>query len=133
MLSIRPVTSDFAVAPQIAVQDMAAIAAAGFRRVVCNRPDGEQPGQPTAAALEAAARAAGLEWHYLPLSGRPVPGSPVIAGMDALLSGPGVPTLAFCRSGTRSVMLWALAQLASGRMSREDVLSAAEEAGYAIG
>jgi uncharacterized protein (TIGR01244 family) len=60
MADIRQVSDDFAVAPQIALEDMGEIAAAGFRLVINNRPDGESPGQPSSAQMADAAKAAGL-------------------------------------------------------------------------
>lgn len=132
MLSLRRLSDRFAVAPQIAPEDVAELKALGFTRVIVNRPDGEEPGQPTHEAMKAAVEAAGLSWHEVPVSGPPSPGA--VSAMQGLLGAdtPGQ-TLAYCRSGTRSVTLWVLAQTASGAMSREDALAAARAAGYALG
>ena len=94
-----------AVAGQIQPHDMAAIAAAGYRLIVNNRPDGEAPDQPGSAVLQAAAQAAGLEYHYYPLNAFNYPGDDV-AAIGALFDDPAKPAFAFCRSGTRSTNLW---------------------------
>ena len=94
-----------AVAGQIQPHDMAAIAAAGYRLIVNNRPDGEAPDQPSSAVLQAAAQAAGLEYHYYPLNAFNYPGDDV-AAISALFDDPAKPAFAFCRSGTRSTNLW---------------------------
>jgi uncharacterized protein (TIGR01244 family) len=114
------------VAPrQIFPADIAALAAAGIRLVVNNRPDGEEPGQPTSAAIEAAARAAGLDYRHIPIAGG-FPPERVEAMAHALEQGP---VLAFCRSGTRSTWLWALARSSRGADPRALIRRAAE-AGY---
>ena len=94
-----------AVAGQIQPHDMAAIAAAGYRLIVNNRPDGEAADQPGSAVLQAAAQAAGLEYHYYPLNAFNYPGND-LAAISALFDNPDKPAFAFCRSGTRSTNLW---------------------------
>ena len=130
MLDIRQVTEDFAVAPQIAPADMAALKAAGFTRIIANRPDGEEPGQPTLEEMRHAAEAEGLEFHAIPIR-QPTPEA--VEATNGLLQRSGAKTFAFCRSGTRSVTLWAMAMLQSGEMTREEALAAAQKAGYSIG
>ena len=98
-------TDHLAVAGQIQPRDMAAIADAGYRSIVNNRPDGEALDQPASAALQAAAEAAGLEYHYYPLNAFNYPGD-AVAAMGALFDDPAKPAFAFCRSGTRSTNLW---------------------------
>ena len=71
MADIRQVTEDFAVAPQLQTSEMAEAASRGFRLVINNRPDGEAPGQPSSAEMEAAARGAGLDYVHIPFVGRP--------------------------------------------------------------
>ena len=113
-LPIRPVADDVYVAPQLDPSSMQSIAQAGFRSVVNNRPDFEGgPAQPTSAALEAAASAAGLEYRFLPVAGgHQTPQE--IAAFAALLRELPRPLLAFCRSGTRSGKLFAAARAADG-------------------
>jgi uncharacterized protein (TIGR01244 family) len=128
MADIRSVTPAFAVAPQIEAADIAEIAAAGFKTVINNRPDGEVPGQLSEAEAEAAAVAAGLAYVSIPFVGGPRM-EQVEATVEALADNPG-PILAFCRSGTRSITVWALAQALSGAMTPDAIVEAAAEAGY---
>lgn len=111
-ISVRQIADDVCVAPQLTPEAMAAAAEAGFRSVVNNRPDFEGgPDQPSNAAIEAAALAAGLEYRYLPVSGAYQ--SPAdAAAMAALLAELPRPLLMFCRSGARSTRLYMLAMSA---------------------
>jgi sulfide:quinone oxidoreductase len=105
----RKLSDHFAVCSQVSPQDMQAIASAGFRSIICNRPDGEEWGQPAFAELEAAAKLAGLETAFLPVSpsGISVEQPEKLA---TLLKELPHPILAFCRSGARSAGLWQAAQ-----------------------
>ncbi|MCB1511034.1 MAG: TIGR01244 family phosphatase [Hyphomicrobiaceae bacterium] len=126
-MMIRRVSGDLAVADQITVEDVKQIAEKGFRSIVCNRPDGEAADQPQYAAIEAAAKAAGLSVQWQPvISGqlRDEDGAEfarVVAGLPA-------PVLAFCRTGTRCMMLWSLSQ--AGEKPVEEILATAQGAGY---
>ncbi len=105
-LPAHALTDDVCVAPQLGPEHMAAAAAAGFKSVVNNRPDFEHgPDQPTHAAIEAAARAAGLEYRFLPVSGG-WQSPEQIAAMAVLLDELPRPLLMFCRSGSRSAQLY---------------------------
>ena len=126
-MDLRPVTDGFAVSPQIELDDFAELARMGFRHAVNNRPDGESPGQPTSAQAEAAAKAAGLTYVHAPFAGKPTPGA-VDALQQQLASATG-PVIAYCRSGTRSITAWAIAQAKSG-MDVEAILQAVRSAGY---
>jgi uncharacterized protein (TIGR01244 family) len=110
---------------QLAVDDIDEAAASGIRLIVNNRPDGEEPGQPSSAEIEAAARAAGLDYRHIPVAASFTP-QQIEAMAQALEQGP---VLAFCRSGTRSTFLWALARAARGAPAEESVAAAAA-AGY---
>jgi uncharacterized protein (TIGR01244 family) len=111
-LPIRPVAPDVYVAPQLTPEAMAEAARAGFRSVVNNRPDFEHgPDQPTNAAIEAAAAAAGLAYHHLPVAGG-FQTPEQIRAFAALLNELPRPLLAFCRSGSRSTQLFLQAQAA---------------------
>jgi uncharacterized protein (TIGR01244 family) len=112
MLPARPVSPDVCVAPQLTPEAMAEAAAAGFKSVINNRPDFEHgPDQPTNAAIEAAARAAGLEYRFLPVqSGYQSPEE--IAAFREMLEELPRPILAFCRSGARSTRLFLAATTA---------------------
>lgn len=109
MLPARQVLPDVWVAPQLTPDAMAEAAAAGFRSVVNNRPDFEHgPDQPTSAAMQAAAEAAGLTYRFLPVDGG-YQSPEEIAAFAALLQELPRPVLAFCRSGARSTRLIAAA------------------------
>ena len=105
-IQVQPLSPDLSVAPQLGPEAMAALAEAGFKSVINNRPDFEGgPTQPTNAAIEAAAKAAGLSYAFLPVA----PGyqSPEeVARFAELLATLPRPILAFCRSGTRSGKLY---------------------------
>jgi uncharacterized protein (TIGR01244 family) len=113
---------------QLTVADIDALAAQGVRLIVNNRPDGEEPGQPSSAEIEAAANAAGLGYVHIPVAGA-FPPARIEAMAQALEQGP---ALAFCRSGTRSTFLWALARARRGAPAEESVAAAAA-AGYDLG
>ena len=128
-MTIRPLSPTVSVSAQLSPDDMPALAAAGFGRVISNRPDGEDPGQPSAAAMEAAARAAGLGFVWIPVSG--LPGSDQVAAVAATLAD-GVPTVMFCRSGMRSTAAWAMAQRLDGA-DADALRETAATAGYDLG
>ncbi|GAA0338767.1 TIGR01244 family sulfur transferase [Sphingomonas oligophenolica] len=110
---IRPIDETIAVAPQISVGDVPGLAAAGFVAIINNRPDGEDAGQPEGASIRAAAEAAGLSYTEIPVTHAGFSGNQVDA-MAAALSAANGPVLAYCRSGTRSCNLWALARAKLG-------------------
>jgi uncharacterized protein (TIGR01244 family) len=113
-LPVRPVAADVCVAPQLTPDAMAEAARMGFRSVVNNRPDFEHGlNQPTNADIEAAARAAGLEYRFLPVAGGFQTPEQVEAFAKLLDELPR-PLLAFCRSGARSTNLFAQAQARKG-------------------
>lgn len=130
MPDFKRVTDKFYVTAQLEPSDLPLAAAEGFRAVVRNRPDGEQPGQPTAAEVETAARAAGLAFHAVPLNSPSAATPADAAALAAIMRDADGPVLAYCRSGTRSVTLWALATVQSGAMSPEAAIEAARGAGY---
>jgi uncharacterized protein (TIGR01244 family) len=105
-ISVQQLSPDVCVAPQLGPEAMAAVAEAGFKSVINNRPDFEGgPGQPTNASIEEAARAAGLAYAFLPVApGYQTPEE--IARFAELLASLPHPVLAFCRTGTRSGKLF---------------------------
>lgn len=108
-MKITPLTPEFSVSPQIRPEDVAEIAAAGYRSILCNRPDGEDAGQPVYALVEAAARAAGLEALHVPVvSGAITRGD--VEDFRAAIADLPAPVLAYCRSGTRCANLWDMAR-----------------------
>ncbi len=129
-MEIKTITSGLSVSPQITAADMKAIKEAGFRSVICNRPDGEGADQPTFEELAKAAKKLGLEATYLPIMSGKVDDADANAFGAALGDLPG-PTLAFCRTGTRSATLWSLSQAKTLGLS--DILAATKAAGYDMG
>jgi len=128
---IRTIDDHVAVAPQITPEEVAALAAAGFTEIVNNRPDDEEPGQPSGAEIAAAAREAGIGYRAIPVTHAGFSANQVEAMASALASSSGS-VLAYCRSGTRSAHLWALARARMGDDPATLVAQAAA-AGYDIG
>ena len=124
----RKIDDSISVAPQITPAQIAGAAKLGFTFVINNRPEGEEPGQPTGAEIEAAAAAAGLGYVAIPITHQGFTEAQV-AAMGAALDAASGPVLAFCRSGTRSTLVWALAQGRAGKDFRE-LARKAEAAGY---
>ncbi|HST91853.1 MAG TPA: TIGR01244 family sulfur transferase [Brevundimonas sp.] len=124
--SPRPLSPTVWASPQLAPDVLKSLADAGVRRLINNRPDGEDPGQPTAAAMEAAANEAGLIFVWIPVAGLPTPEQVQAVG-QALADGQ--PTVMFCRSGMRSAAIWAMSERLNG-VDAEDLRSAVAAAGY---
>ena len=101
------------VAPQIGTDPVAAAVAQGVTLIINNRPEGESDDQVPGADIEAAARAAGIDYVAIPITHSGFSEVRVTAMADALENASG-PVLAYCRSGTRSTLLWALAQSSLG-------------------
>jgi uncharacterized protein (TIGR01244 family) len=129
-MDIKQISPTYAVSPQIAVEDIAAIVDAGFGTIICNRPDDEVPPSHQAAAIEAAAIAAGLTFVVIPVTHQGL-NMDMVTGQRAALDASEKPTLAYCASGTRSTIVWALGQ--AGEMPTNDIVQAAMAAGYDIG
>ncbi|MGZ2412354.1 uncharacterized protein (TIGR01244 family) [Sphingomonas sp. F9_3S_D5_B_2] len=124
---IRKLDDGALVCSQIAPGDVARLAEQGVTVLVNNRPDGEEPGQPAAAEIEAAAEAAGIAYRFVPVQ-RGI-GPAEIEGMrEAIRAAGDGKLLAFCRSGTRSALTWALAKRAEGA-SAQDVVRSIAQAG----
>ena len=126
MAEIRPVTPGFAVSGQIRPEELSELGSR-FRAVINNRPDGEDPGQPSGAELEAAARAANLAYHSIPISG--APNAEQVGRVRAAVSEADGPVLAFCRTGTRSIVTWALGRALDGH-DVETLTAQGRSAGY---
>lgn len=109
-MEYRPITDDFSVSGQISADQISTIKAAGFKSIICNRPDHEQAGQPTADEIREAAEEAGLTFRHIPvISGQPATPEDV-AAMAAALDEMEGPVFAYCRSGARSTNLFIAAQ-----------------------
>ena len=128
MSDFRPLTADYSVAPQISIEDVAAAKSAGFAMIVNNRPDGEEPAAPQSEAIAHAAAAEGLAYAAIPI-GHAGFSHAQIDALDAVLAGATGPVLAYCRSGTRSTHLWALARARAGD-DVDAICDAAARAGY---
>ncbi len=126
-MQLNKVTDALSVSPQINADDVAAIRDAGYRAIICNRPDGEGADQPNFEEIETAAKSAGLEIRYQPITSGMVQDADAEAFGQALMELPG-PVLAYCRTGTRSATLWSLSQ-AKNRPVPE-ILAATKAAGY---
>lgn len=126
-MDIRRLDDDICVTPQVTVDDVAEAARLGFRTLVANRPDHEEPGQPAMADIEAAAREHGLNWVYLPVESGNIRDADVDR-FAPLLTDAEKPLLAFCRTGTRCTVLWALSSARSQPV--EPLLMRARQAGY---
>ena len=126
-MDARKITDTYSVAPQIAVEDIPAIAQAGFTHIICNRPDPEVPPSHQAEAIRLAAETAGLTFVINPVSNAGMTPDNVARQQDVLAT-EGARILAYCRSGTRSTFVWGLAH--AGRLAPDTILQAAAEAGY---
>jgi len=126
-MEIKKITEGLSVSPQITAADIPALKAAGFRAVICNRPDAEAADQPNHEEIEAAAAAEGLEFRFLPVTPGIVTDETATAFGTALTELPG-PVLAYCRTGTRSTTLWSLSE--APHRPLPEILAAAKSAGY---
>ena len=127
-MKIKTISDQLSVSEQILPAQIAEIAAAGFKSIICNRPDGEGADQPGFAEIEVQAKSAGLTAVYQPIISGKV-GDQDASSFAKLIEALPKPTLAYCRTGTRSTTLWSLAEGARGR-PLPDILSAAKVAGF---
>ena len=130
MSDFRQVTPSFWASPQIGLADVAEAQARGMTLIVNNRPEGEADDQVPGAEIEATARAAGLDYVAIPVGHAGFSEEQVQALADALAQTSG-PVLAYCRSGTRSTLLWSLAQARGGR-APDEIAADAARAGYDV-
>jgi len=130
MSDFREVTPSFWASPQISLADVAEAQARGITLIVNNRPEGEAEDQVPGTEIEAAARAAGLDYLAIPVTHAGFSEEQVQTLADALAATAG-PVLAYCRSGTRSTLLWSLAQAKDGR-APEEIAADAAGAGYDV-
>jgi sulfide:quinone oxidoreductase len=128
-MDIRKITDELSVAPQILAAEVPAIAAAGFRAVICNRPDGESSDQPCCSDIEAAVKAHGLVWRSQPVRSGGVTFADA-QEFGVLLAELPKPVLAYCRSGTRCATLWSLSE--AGKRPLTEIVNRATAAGYDV-
>lgn len=130
MSEFRRLTENVLVSPQLALEDVAAAAELGVSTIVNNRPDGEEPSAPQGDDIAAAAAAAGLNYVAIPV-GHSGFSEPQVDAMIAALEQAEGPILAYCRSGTRSTLLWALAAAKQGE-TPDSIARTAAQAGYDV-
>ena len=126
-MELRQLTPRYFVSPQIDPSDMDALKAAGISLILCNRPDAEVPSSHSAAEMQKAAEAAGLRFAVQPLTHQTMVPD-VIAANRSLGAETPETTLAYCASGTRSCIAWALGQ--AGTLPADEIVAAGSAAGY---
>jgi uncharacterized protein (TIGR01244 family) len=131
MSDFRKVTDSFWASPQIGLSDVAEARMLGFALIINNRPEGESDDQVPGSEIAEAARAAGMDYCAIPVTHTGFDEGQVEAMVSAIDRARG-PVLAYCRSGTRSTLLWSLAQAARG-LSPDEIAIAAAGAGYDVG
>src|SRR5689334_974517 len=129
MAKLTQIADGVFVAGQIAPEEVAGLAAQGIRTIINNRPDGEEFGQPSAAEVRQEAERAGLAYTQIPVTTGSI-GPADVAAMDRAIRESAGPVLAHCRSGTRSYLLWALAEIANGRVSAPEVVARGASQGF---
>lgn len=130
MTSFRRLSATMLASPQITVADVAAAKEQGVTLIVNNRPEGEGPDQTPGAEIEAAARAAGIDYLAIPITHAGF-SHPQVARLAEALEGAEGQVLGYCRSGTRSTLLWALAEASKGE-DPDALAAAAASAGYDV-
>lgn len=126
-MEIKQIDDEISVTAQIVSSDLSTIAAAGFKTLICNRPDGEAEDQQAFAEIETAAQAAGISIIYQPVKSVDVTDDD-IAEFGSLLNNATKPVLAYCRTGRRCSVLWCLSR--SGELPAGEILSKAAAAGH---
>lgn len=104
-MNLQPITERYSVSPQIAADDVRALADLGFSAIICNRPDNEDPGQPSAANIARACQEAGLEFHHIPVVATPIADEDIRRQQEIIENSSGK-VLAYCRSGHRCTVIF---------------------------
>jgi len=128
MSNFRRLDETVLASPQITTSDIASAQAQGVSLIINNRPEGESPDQPPGETIAEAAQAAGIAYVAIPITHSGFSHTQIAAMAEALAGAEGQ-VLAYCRSGTRSTFLWALAETSQGN-NPEDLVAAASNAGY---
>lgn len=126
-MQINHLTPGYAVSPQIEISDVAALKAAGFTTVICNRPDHEVPPIQQSKSIRPVVEAAGLRFVMNPVEAGTV-GQDAVPEQEAAMAADTGKVFAYCRSGTRSSVVWALCM--AGQMQVDDIIGAGRKAGY---
>lgn len=129
MAEVRKLTENIYVAPQLNAADVAEIDGMSFRSILCNRPDNEQEGQPGYESIRQQADALGMAIEFQPVNGSLISDQDIDDFAENLQNLP-MPVLAYCRTGTRCTVLWALSQ--AGHRSIDEILQIAASAGYSL-
>ncbi len=124
---MKRLSDDITVSPQLPLEAIEEIANAGYKTIICNRPDNEDPGQPSFAEVSAKAEEFGLKSIFQPVASGNVSDADADAFAATLADAP-KPIFAYCRSGTRCTILWSLAS--AGAVPVQDILKSASDAGY---
>lgn len=129
MVEIKELSGNFSTSAQIGYEDINVAKNMGITTIICNRPDYEDQGQLTAEEVKGFADKLGLSFVHIPISGRGPTKEAVSLTKDAIDASDG-PILAYCRSGTRSTILWAVAQAMVGGMTSQELIDTAAYAGH---
>lgn len=126
-MQVHKLTDQLSVSSQVALENISKLPALGFKSVICNRPDKESDDQPAMLEIENAVKSAGLTWQHQPVVSGSINDQDV-DDFSKLIESLPKPIFAFCRTGTRCSILWALSQ--ANKMSVDDILDTTAEAGY---
>jgi len=129
MLQIKPITSEFSVSAQILLEDLPTIVKLGYKSIINNRPDGEELTQPTHLQFQEKCLELGIDYQYLPVISGQVTTQNSLE-MSAMINKLEKPILAFCRTGTRSCLLWL--GTAQDKRTLEDGIERVSTQGYGI-
>ena len=125
---MKQISDRLYVGPQLTAEDIRRAKSQGFVAIINNRPDGEEPGQPSAAEYRSVAEDAQLAYTHIPVTAGQIGETQVRAFQEALSQANG-PVLAHCKTGTRSAMLYAIGEVLDGRMSSDQVIPFGQSAG----
>lgn len=128
-MDLRPLTAQYAVAAQLTPEDLADLAEAGVKTIICNRPDAENPPELQAAAIQEAVEAAGMAFVFNPVIGTGMSGASIEEQADAIDGSEGN-VVAYCASGMRSALMWSFAM--AGRMPTDEILQTVRGAGFSL-
>ncbi|MEQ8435328.1 MAG: TIGR01244 family sulfur transferase [Oceanicaulis sp.] len=126
-MEMKQISPSFTASSQLTPADVETAASAGFKAIINNRPDAEDEGQPASAEIEAAAASAGLAYTHIPVLGGQIADADIDRFTKAMTAATG-PVLGFCRTGTRSAMVWALSE--ARHTGADALIGAAAAAGY---